>query len=361
MRRQPLYDIPGNAYLFREPQRERGALQTPEEKVRQWCAFELIREYGVRINELTFEFPVRLGSKTYRIDIFVRRDGKPWAVVECKRARTGKSELAVKQAISYAASPDVRAPFVVYTDGEIWHVRRRIGNDWFSVPDLPPRAVEYSDQPLTEVWRAIDKLAPVLFKLNETVAGDDARVFLEAMHGLFNAGTLLTTGVDPWLCRAADNLLRVLAAAEQHENYRLGKLSAAMEMLESYFERAGIAVALPSVDEREEVQRICRVLYASLLGTFKSSMDSVGLDILLLRLLAALAEYGARQEAREHPFPQVSLVIHEEIWNFIATAGAINLNIKLPDKLDHLLIGDLKEYCRPGWKQRVPSIWNLFR
>jgi len=56
--RAPLYQIDRGAYLY-APQGTGGGNQQPEEEVRQWCAFELIRAYSYSIADLTFEHEVK--------------------------------------------------------------------------------------------------------------------------------------------------------------------------------------------------------------------------------------------------------------------------------------------------------------
>ena len=84
MERRPFYQIKPSAYLFRSDDQKAKDRLDLEEPVRQWCAFELIRAYGIQVQRLTFEAEARVGSKTYRIDILIKLKDQPWAVVECK-------------------------------------------------------------------------------------------------------------------------------------------------------------------------------------------------------------------------------------------------------------------------------------
>ena len=98
---------------------ENGGLNAKEEPVRQWCAFELIRAYGLTVTELTFEKKVRVGSKIYRIGILVQRNGLPWIVVECKEPGCTKHDDGLAQAISYAGAATISAEYAVYTNGTV--------------------------------------------------------------------------------------------------------------------------------------------------------------------------------------------------------------------------------------------------
>lgn len=130
MIRRPFYEIDKSTYLFPSCSAQSGERGNPEEPVRQWCAFELLRAYGIPIGNIEFERKVRIGSKTYEIDILVCRDGKPWIVVECKEPAHTKHVAAMEQAVSYASGQEIRAEFAVYTNGHIWNVQRRFKNNW---------------------------------------------------------------------------------------------------------------------------------------------------------------------------------------------------------------------------------------
>src|SRR5437867_2251050 len=71
MAREPFYEIPKAAYLFGGGLSASENRDPHEESVRQWCAYELLRAYGIKITEMEFERPVKVGSKRYRIDIVV--------------------------------------------------------------------------------------------------------------------------------------------------------------------------------------------------------------------------------------------------------------------------------------------------
>jgi hypothetical protein len=69
MPRQPFYEASEAAYLF--------PAQLQAASARQWCAYELIRAYGIIIVEREFEHRVRVGSKFYQFDVLVSRRGVP--------------------------------------------------------------------------------------------------------------------------------------------------------------------------------------------------------------------------------------------------------------------------------------------
>jgi hypothetical protein len=84
MAREPFYAISEDAYMLGKGLSTAESRDQPEEATRQWCPYELIRAYGIKITEIEFEHPVRVGSMSYRIDILVSRRGAAVVVVECK-------------------------------------------------------------------------------------------------------------------------------------------------------------------------------------------------------------------------------------------------------------------------------------
>jgi hypothetical protein len=351
MTRQPFYEVSEPAYLFPAQSRPADARKQLEEPVRQWCAYELIRAYGINIGELEFERPVRVGSKSYRIDILISRRKVPWVVVECKEPKHTKIEEGVSQGISYADAQEIQAEYVVYTNCQAWQVRRRIGKEWVTVPDLPQQVAGETVEPLTEVLRGIRRAAPLLHKLDDAIEGEDARLFLTAMQEFFVGSNIFTDGVDQDLLIATDNLLRVLAMADAHPDYRFGKLEAAKSHFESYRKRAGFPFEICSATGRETIRQEIRYLYASVLGMIERARGLVGSDVLVLRVGVALLAYGQHQGDPKRPYPLLASNLHQAIRAYLSYALAIHLNTSLPDPLDKILVGDLKEYCRSAWEE----------
>lgn len=138
MVRREFYQVPPEAYLFRSVPKSEDKRNAPEESIRQWCCFELIRCYGIRVPEIEIERKIKSGSGHRRIDILVKKNDRPWLVVECKKPKHKATNDALDQAISYANSEGIKAEFVLFSDGTEWQVRRCIHGKWVSVVDLPP-------------------------------------------------------------------------------------------------------------------------------------------------------------------------------------------------------------------------------
>ena len=352
MRREPFYDIDRNAYLFPNQLPQSEGRNYPEEEVRQWCAHELLRAYGIKITDIQFEYPVKVGSKKYSIDILVLHGKKPTAVVECKLRGHTKHAEAMAQTVSYADAQSIRAEFAVYTNGDVWHVRRRVREQWVPLPDLPVAIDQNGTEPLTELLHAITDLNPLLYKLGEQLPGIDAWAFLSAMQRFFCATNLLTQDVDGDLRFAMDNLLRALWAAEDLP-YRKGKLNTAQVSFEQYRKRADLGFEiLPS---RDSIWAQIHQLHVALMTIVDGTHGIPIGDLLVLRLATALTDYGRLLRTVKEPksYPPLGPAVNDPLRDYISYAVKVHLNASLPDPLDKIWNGDIRAYASPGWKQHL--------
>jgi hypothetical protein len=351
MSRRPFYEISQAAHLFRPESRPAGERDQPEEPVRQWCAFELIRAYGIAITEMEFERPVRVGSKTYRIDILVSRGGMPWLAVECKKPARAKPEEGIAQAISYADAQGIHAEFAVYTNGEHWLVRRRVQGRWVVVPDLPREVSSLAAEPITELLKAVTAATPLLYKLDETLEGAEAEKFLVTMQVFFCGPNLLTEDANLDLLAGTDNLLRVLALPGEHPQYRFGKLEAARQHFEAFCTKAGFGSRFPPFTGGEPLRHEIQQLRAAMLSMVEGTKGLPACDALVLKLDAALLEYGWLQSMPKQQHLQVGPSVHHALRDFLDYALAFHLNVSLPDPFDTISVRDLKSYCRSAWEE----------
>lgn len=326
-----------------------GERERPEEAVRQWCAYELMRAYGISISELEFERQAKVGSKAYRIDIVVSRRGIPWVVVECKEPDHKKSSEGMAQAISYADAQEIQATFAVYTNGTVWHVKRRVSEQWVAVPDLPLNIADPASEPITDLLRGLQVLAPLLHKLDKPIEGRDAQRFMNAMQRFFLGTNLLTSDADRELLFATDNLLRVLSVDPSDTHYRIGKLNTARSSFEIYRTKKDLGYEILPTSAQETIRSEMHQLHASLLNMIESTQDLIGCDLLTLRLNIALLEYGQLLEGSKQAYPQVGQNLHHALRDFLNYAMAIHLNANLPDPLDDITVGDMRDYCHSAW------------
>lgn len=352
MARHRFYEVLEGAFLFPEKVKESDEQKNPEEAVRQWCAYELIRAYGINITDIEFEHPVKVGSKTYRTDILVTHHGRPIAIVECKKQGFKKHDEAMAQAISYADSQGLHAEFAVYTNGEEWHVKRRVRQEWVAIPDLPRHVDAQGSEPITELLCAMAKVDPLLYQLGQTLTGQDAKDFLSALQKLFYGNNLLTEDIDKDLRFAMDNLLRCLWAGGD-DHYQDGKFRTARASFEAFRKRANIGYELYADGESLWVEM--RQLHAGLMQIVDGTQGVAVGNLLVLRLAAALTHYGQRLRDVKKPkaYPPLGQDIHDPLRDYLGYALTVHLNVSLPDPLDKIWSGDVRHYCEAGWRAHL--------
>jgi hypothetical protein len=343
--RQPFYQVAPEHYLV--PIQPGSGTQSPEEEVRQWCAFELIREYGVTVNELVFEAQVQIGSRPKRIDILVRRHGKPWLVVECKAQGHKQEAKALVQAESYATSPSVRAEFVLYTNGRDWVVRRRISEEWIPTPDLPRQ--HDSMAPAHELARMLydlENLKPLLVRLETPVEGPEAKSYLHALQVFFHGENFFTHRIDKELRELLDMVLRVVSTRDEADGdeYAQGKLRNAIALLNTFLASARIGNR-GLVGEKDTSWQMMDTLFFALSPLLETLGSIKNYNSLAARCALTFVAYGRSQRRGAH-FPRTPHALHLAVRDFLELSLAVSLNAKLPDPLDDLGMADLRSAAR---------------
>ncbi len=349
MPRERFYEVNKAAYLFPAHSQPASDRDNPEEPVRQWCAYELIRAYGIPVSDIEFERPVRVGSKTYRIDILVSPGRVPRLVVECKEPNHAKAPEGMGQAISYADAQEIQAEFAVYTNGKVWQVKRRIRGKWIAVPDLPTPITGQDGHPIRELLNTVHDFAPLLYKLDETIEGEDAHKFLYAMQTFFSGWNLLTSANNQTLQCATDDLLRVLSVAHADAKYLFSKLDGARHGYELYREEHGFPYPIFPVTGQRSLCIEMQQLHSALLHMVQGTKDIAAPEAFLLRLNAAILEYGQLKQHPTDPYPRIGTSLHQALRDYLTYALAVHLNVTLPDPLDKLAVGDMKGSCHAAW------------
>lgn len=342
------YKVPCDARMLVGKSIAEGRTQDEsEEDVRQWCIHELLRAYGVCITNIATERAVRVGTRTHRADIVVNRDGKPYIVIECKSRRSRKHDEAMQQAISYATAADVNAEFAAYTNGDAWLVRRRIGDQWVPVGDIP---MFRDGNPITE-WRdillAVDRLGPVFYWLDEAVPAKLAPKYFGALQRFFHATNEITADTDRRLLWAADHILRVLDDVTRHPNYTGDKMSHACDGLNKYWQAQGVDPTFGGGD----LQELAHHAWADLSHMLEDVADLPILNHYVMRVILSLLEYLNRMAPRRPKYAAVSASIQREVRAYVDLALKLRFNAQLPDPQDTILVQDVRQFCEPMWKQ----------
>jgi hypothetical protein len=352
--RASFYDVPEQAWLFRQAAREVRETEPaamPEEQVRQWCLHELIRAYGVSVCRLEIERAVKVARerKPNRIDILILNNGKPYIVIECKARGETQHEAAINQALSYASLPDVNAEFAVYTNGEVWWVRRRVRGQWIEVPDIP---MLQDDKP-TDDWRdvllAVDCIAPVLYWIDNVVPAKVAPRYFGALQAFFHATNEVTAATDRRLLWTADHILRVLDDVGRHPEYTGGKLSHACDGLNKYWKERGVEPSFGGGD----LWQMAHHAWANLSNLLDGARDMVSLDYQAMRVIQALFDYLNGMKGPRGQYKDVGAAVQSEVRAYIDLSLTVRFNARLPDIQDKILIGDVRELCKPAWVRHM--------
>lgn len=347
--RASFYEVPSWAWLILSPRRELADWSAlPEEQVRQWCIYEVLRSYGVCICDIKVEYSVRVARerKPHRVDILVLRNAKPYIVIECKARGEKDHETAMAQAINYASLPDVNAEFAVYTNGDAWWVRRCVHGQWVAVPDIPT----FYDQKVDGDWRdillAVGCLSPVLFWLDEVVPAKTASRYFGALQEFFRAENEVTAGTDRKLLWTADHVLRVLDDVTRHLNYTGGKMSHACDGLNKYWQERGVEPSFGG----GVLWEMAHHTWADLSNLLDGSRDTVSLDYQIMRVIQSLLSYLNGMKGRRVRYQDVGSPVQSEVRAYIDLALTVRFNSRLPDIQDKIQVGDVRDSCRPAWE-----------
>jgi len=348
------YEIPEDVWLFRQAvktcESDQKRKWTPrEEQVRQWCLHELFRTYGINVNNIQIERSVKIGTRTLRADIVILNNGNPCIVIECKARETKAHDDGMNQGISYAAAPDVNAQFAVYTNGDVWWVRRRFKDQWIPVPDLP----QWDDAAADLQWRDLvllsSRLDPLLYWLDQVVPAKQAQGYFSAMQEFFHANNLLTQDSNEHLMWTADNLLRSLSRIDD-QPYTSGKMSAACEGLNEFFREMGASRKI-CPGGFWELNHDAYAIVASLIEDYRGL---VGQDFQLLRLMGALFAYvKSLRSAKRIRYADVTGEIQAELRRYLEIVMAIQFSARLPDPLDRIYLGDIRGDCKTAWERHL--------
>ena len=358
MQREKYYVVPENSWLLGQRPPAPGERQKPEELVRQWCAFELIRAYGYRLSDLEFERAVRVGSKTYRIDILLLRDGTPFAVIECKERDHRNPAQGLEQAISYAAAREIGCEFAAYTNGTEWRVSRNIHGIWAPVVDLPERTKLTGRGSIDELLASVQMAAPVLYKLDEPISGREASAFCAALQELFHTQNQLTFMFDRDLRIATDNILRVLSVGMDDPHYRVEKLECAAKALEAFRDNRAIGHQILGGFGNVEFRMAFAELGGCVDAMFSDGDSALGSDVFLLKLDVALLTYGRTFATQRGAHPPIPPEFHHTLRDVLSLGFATGFGVRLPTALDLKTQSDMKLYCREAWEGRMADLDN---
>lgn len=346
------YDVAESCYLFSRQ-------KSPEESIRQWVIFELLSTYGVKIGNVQIETPVKVGSKTYRADVVIYQDQKPYVLIECKEPSFSKIDDALRQAISY--SNFLGTEYVVATNGNFWVVKRKIQTDWYTISDIPIN-VDIEPKELINDWLwFFEDVKPLIFWIYRQVPRKFAHRYFDKMQWFF-AGKAKLGKSDAELLAGVDFLLRIVAGSNQVEDIKteLGEyhsvtFRAAFARFYSYFNQIGYK---PSFDKSEFVGLMgVRELLHPLVRDFENfiiqNSKTENDDLRLARLIVSVLQYFrtvlSPSGYKNIQFEEIPPGVVNEFCNYLAPILASRLGLTFPSSLDVNEIENLKIITCNEW------------
>ena len=345
---KPFYEVASQAYLFEKNN------ETPEEKVRQWALFELLSTYGVCINNIDVERQVKVGTRNHRADIVIMRENAPYVVIECKRWEDKHHDRGMKQALSYADANTMKAQYAIYTNGDVWEVRRKMDNEWVEIPDLPSRIDSNYQVELDELICSINDFKPAFYWLNQVVPASSARAYFSCLQVLFNGTPYPLDSLDQDLCIGTDNLLRVICARGDHPGYLHEKMVAACKSFSAYFERRftqGYKEEFLNDDDLRHLTVIFKMNFERLV---KNTRDMKGAEAFHIRFIATLLQYLLNQihlTRKKENFLDVPAVLTREFQDLIGFLFNIHLRVRFPDPVLEESGTYLRHHCSQAWDE----------
>ena len=337
------YTVPEDAYLF--PGKVRPAtekMRNLEEPVRQWCAHELLRTYGIPVANLEFERSVSVGSKRYKIDILVKREGEPWIVAECKQPGDAKPADSLAQAKSYAGAADVQAEWVIATNGDYWQVARKVGAHWCPVPDLMSWERQEVVGEAVVYLRALNQIRPLLRLLENDRIEVKSHDFFDHLNGLFSL--LHNHGFASAHLLAGSGIAVRPFVGEFHISYRVGKLIAAANQFTRYRSGMGLEGEFPPITASGSFSE---ELHTMLVGidqlTYVNSVAESH-DRIIVSLLRVALAWGYDLEMVQQT--KVPMAVHPCLRDVLDAYLKFAFGVSLPGPSDSMGMQDLWESCR---------------
>ena len=331
----------------------------PEELVRQWVVSELQSTYGIPITEITVEHQVKVGSKTYRIDVLVKRAGHPYIAIECKHRKYRQHQKALDQAISYASAQNTQAKFVVYTNGDEWMVRRLLNKEWVPIGDIPRFSQIAANMFLQPFFATVEQAKPLLYWIDQPFDYSCTRKYFHVLQEFMTGGYIVQFERISQLEHVVDWVCRVLShnAINIDEPYAKDKLGGAFCQLAEYGLSRGIdghglgrnieflsmhdLIVLPRFFMQELVENSQGISYP---------------ELILIRLITALYQFAHKDLEKKTEIRKEMNHVLVEVRNLLEYHFIRTFGIKLDDSLVTDDIFEIHTFCENEWNNRTSGI-----
>lgn len=330
---RPFYEIPPDRYFF-------GRNTSPEEKVRQWVISELLSFYGFTITNIQIEVPVKIGTrKDLRADIVIYKDSFPYIVIECKKQDTNKKGLedGLIQAISYADSSLLKAPFVICTNGENHLVKRKFKEDWEFISDIDKLVRQGILLELNSFLILVVRLKPLFYWLYKPIPSKHAQDFFSRIQNDLS----YDLACPQKLLMGFDHLLRVLGNdLTLTTDYGMSKMKIAFKVFLEYLTDIGIRNRVSYADGffNYELVNILLIGFGDIVSNTKGMSN---LEARWVRLIFTLLQY-LNQTVSSKQIQEVPIEVMQGFQSILEVVCEETLNVKLPDILDKELLKEIQ-------------------
>lgn len=190
-------------------------------------------------------------------------------------------------------------------------------------------------------------LMPLMHWLHQAVPKDATSKYLSTMQRVFYAHSFVTQQTDENLTHALDNLLRVLSSSTEFDDYAHGKLSAAFKYMQQYLKSIGEENYLDDGFKWNIHELLTKP--TSQLNTLVTQKVDGSFDYHAIRLIIALLHHGKNQHVSQKSFCELPGAVNHEFGDYIALALSANLGVTIPDRLDQMYTGDIRNLCEDAW------------
>lgn len=203
------------------------------------------------------------------------------------------------------------------------------------------------DLDLSHFLRDFIDLMPLMHWLHQAVPKSATDKYLSAMQRVFHAHSFATQQTDNNLTRALDYLLRALSNSAEFDGYTHGKLSVAFKSIQEYLKSIGEENHLG--DKFEWNVRELLSIPASQLDTLVTQKVDGSFDYHAIRLISALLQHGQNQRVSPTSFCELPSAVNHEFGDYLSLALSTNLGVVVPDRLDQIYTGDIRDLCEVAW------------
>lgn len=203
------------------------------------------------------------------------------------------------------------------------------------------------DLDLSHFLRDFIDLMPLMHWLHQAVPKSATGKYLSAMQRVFYGHSFATQQTNENLRMALDRLLRALSNSAEFDGYTHGKLSVAFKSIQEYLKSIGEENHLGDKFEWNVHELLS--IPASQLDTLVTQKIDGSFDYHAIRLISALLQHGQKQRVSPTSFCELPSAVNHEFGDYLSLALSTNLGVVVPDRLDQIYTGDIRDLCEVAW------------